>query len=317
MNNQQISQLKRMLKKYGIKNAESIVRGAIEFNYNRFLELAEPIYVVSRIQSCYTNQREVSMLDKANLEWVGLVVDGGWCGALLPYIEKYGATITKKAIQYLIENKMWDAYDGKTALKTKGANHYKGFEDIHAVAEYVKELEPPKDDTTETAETTKHDGDTEKASDEVSDLSEKAFEASETIKKLLTDAIGNFDIINEFIVMRCNTTKVENELKALQKTLEDKDNEIKGLQDLVASRNDEVSELKENNEKLNKDLYEQMEKCDDFEKQLSDLLEAAKTPVKKVVPESGLRQLPLVGDKMLRGLIPFLEKYNIVIDPNR
>lgn len=317
MNNQQISQLKRMLKKHGIKNAESIVRGAIEFNYNRFLELAEPIYVVSRIQSCYTNQREVSMLDKANLEWVGLVVDGGWCGALLPYIEKYGATITKKAIQYLIENKMWDAYDGKTALKTKGANHYKGFEDIHAAAEYVKELEPPKDDTTETAETTKHDGDTEKASDEVSDLSEKAFEASETIKKLLTDAIGNFDIINEFIVMRCNTTKVENELKALQKTLEDKDNEIKGLQDLVASRNDEVSELKENNEKLNQDLYAQMERNDEVEKQLSELLEAAKTPIKKVVPESGLRQLPLVGDKMLRGLIPFLEKYNIVIDPNR
>lgn len=317
MNNQQISQLKRMLKKYGIKNAESIVRGAIEFNYNRFLELAEPIYVVSRIQSCYTNQREVSMLDKANLEWVGLVVDGGWCGALLPYIEKYGATITKKAIQYLIENKMWDAYDGKTALKTKGANHYKGFEDIHAAAEYVKELEPPKDDTTETAETTKHDGDTEKASDEVSDLSEKAFEASETIKKLLTDAIGNFDIINEFIVMRCNTTKVENELKALQKTLEDKDNEIKGLQDLVASRNDEVSELKENNEKLNQDLYAQMERNDEVEKQLSELLEAAKTPIKKVVLESGLRQLPLVGDKMLRGLIPFLEKYNIVIDPNR
>lgn len=317
MNNQQISQLKRMLKKYGIKNAESIVRGAIEFNYNRFLELAEPIYVVSRIQSCYTNQREVSMLDKANLEWVGLVVDGGWCGALLPYIEKYGATITKKAIQYLIENKMWDAYDGKTALKTKGANHYKGFEDIHAAAEYVKELEPPKDDTTETAETTKHDGDTEKASDEVSDLSEKAFEASETIKKLLTDAIGNFDIINEFIVMRCNTTEVENELKALQKTLEDKDNEIKGLQDLVASRNDEVSELKENNEKLNQDLYAQMERNDEVEKQLSELLEAAKTPIKKVVPESGLRQLPLVGDKMLRGLIPFLEKYNIVIDPNR
>lgn len=317
MNNQQISQLKRMLKKYGIKNAESIVRGAIEFNYNRFLELAEPIYVVSRIQSCYTNQREVSMLDKANLEWVGLVVDGGWCGALLPYIEKYGATITKKAIQYLIENKMWDAYDGKTALKTKGANHYKGFEDIHAAAEYVKELEPPKDDTTETAETTKHDGDTEKASDEVSDLSEKAFEASETIKKLLTDAIGNFDIINEFIVMRCNTTKVENELKALQKTLENKDNEIKGLQDLVASRNDEVSELKENNEKLNQDLYAQMERNDEVEKQLSELLEAAKTPIKKVVPESGLRQRPLVGDKMLRGLIPFLEKYNIVIDPNR
>ena len=117
--------------------------------------------------------------------------------------------------------------------------------------------------------------------------------------------------------MRCNTTKVEKEHEALSKTIESKDAEIKGLQDMVASRNDEVSELRETNEKLNKDLYEQMEKCDNFEKQLSDLLEAAKTPVKKVVPESGLRQLPLVGDKMLRGLIPFLEKYNIVIDPNR
>jgi hypothetical protein len=317
MNNQQISQLKRMLKKYGIKNAESIVRGAIEFNYNRFLELAEPIYVVSRIQSCYSNEREVSMLDRANLEWVGIVVDSGWCTALLPFIEKYGAAITKKAIQYLIENKMWDAYDGKTALKTKGANHYKGFEDIHAAAEYVKELEPSKEDENETAEVSDKDTNTEKASDDVSDLSEKAFEASETIKKTLTDAIGHFDIINEFIVMRCNTTKVEKELEALSKTIESKDAEIKGLQDMVASRNDEVSELRETNEKLSKDLYEQMEKCDNFEKQLSDLLEAAKTPVKKVVPESGLRQLPLVGDKMLRGLIPFLEKYNIVIDPNR
>lgn len=317
MNNQQISQLKRMLKKYGIKNAESIVRGAIEFNYNRFLELAEPIYVVSRIQSCYSNQREVSMLDRANLEWVGLVVDSGWCGALLPFIEKYGATITKKAIQYLIENKMWDAYDGKTALKTKGANHYKGFEDIHAAAEYVKELEPSKEEDNETVAVSDNNADTAKPSDEVSDLSEKAFEASETIKKILTDAIGQFDTINEFIVMRCNSTKVEQELEALQKTLEAKNTEIKGLQDLVASRNDEVSEQKEANEKLNKDIYAQMEKNDELEKQLSELLEAAKTPVKKVVPESGLRQLPLVGDKMLRGLIPFLERYNIVIDPNR
>ena len=257
------------------------------------------------------------MLDRANLEWFGIVVDSGWCTALLPFIEKYGAAITKKAIQYLIENKMWDAYDGKTALKTKGANHYKGFEDIHAAAEYVKELEPSKEDENETAEVSDKDTNTEKASDDVSDLSEKAFEASETIKKTLTDAIGHFDIINEFIVMRCNTTKVEKELEALSKTIESKDAEIKGLQDMVASRNDEVSELRETNEKLNKDLYEQMEKCDNFEKQLSDLLEAAKTPVKKVVPESGLRQLPLVGDKMLRGLIPFLEKYNIVIDPNR
>lgn len=251
MNNQQISQLKRMLKKYGIKNAESIVRGAIEFNYNRFLELAEPIYVVSRIQSCYSNEREVSMLDRANLEWVGIVVDSGWCTALLPFIEKYGAAITKKAIQYLIENKMWDAYDGKTALKTKGANHYKGFEDIHAAAEYVKELEPSKEDENETAEVSDKDTNTEKASDDVSDLSEKAFEASETIKKTLTDAIGHFDIINEFIVMRCNTTKVEKELEALSKTIESK-----GLQDMVASRKAAEALLSEDYDKSDKLMQE-------------------------------------------------------------
>lgn len=36
-----------------------------------------------------------------------------------------------------------------------------------------------------------------------------------------------------------------------------------------------------------------------------------------VIPESGLRELPLVGDKMLRGLAPFLEKYNIIIDSSK
>ncbi|MDD7062647.1 MAG: hypothetical protein PUJ36_07200, partial [bacterium] len=40
-------------------------------------------------------------------------------------------------------------------------------------------------------------------------------------------------------------------------------------------------------------------------------------PKKKVIPESGLRELPLIGDKMLRGLVPFLEKYNIIIDPKK
>ena len=40
-------------------------------------------------------------------------------------------------------------------------------------------------------------------------------------------------------------------------------------------------------------------------------------PKRKVIPESGLRELPLVGDKMLRGLAPFLEKYNIIIDSSK
>lgn len=77
MNNNQISQLKRTLKKFGIKNAETIVRNGIDFNYNRFLELAEPIYVISRIQSCYVNERKLSLLTQANEEWIGIVVDNG------------------------------------------------------------------------------------------------------------------------------------------------------------------------------------------------------------------------------------------------
>ena len=69
-------------------------------------------------------------------------------------------------------------------------------------------------------------------------------------------------------------------------------------------------------------MYDELTEVDikKMQKEIDSLREQLKgeeKPKKKIIPESGLRELPLVGDKMLRGLAPFLEKYNIVIDPKK
>ena len=51
MNKTIISQLKRTLKKYGIRNADTIVNETIKMNYEKFLDWADPVYVIDRIAS--------------------------------------------------------------------------------------------------------------------------------------------------------------------------------------------------------------------------------------------------------------------------
>lgn len=134
MNSNQVNQLKTVLRKYGNKNSENIVKQETGMRYNQFLEFAEPIYVISRIQSCYKDQRMIGLLSKANLEWAGIVIDNGWCTPLLPWIEKYGAELTKKAVIYLMENNLWDAYRKTDYLRMKATDHYKGFAAIDEAA---------------------------------------------------------------------------------------------------------------------------------------------------------------------------------------
>ena len=98
---------------------------------------------------------------------------------------------------------------------------------------------------------------------------------------------------------------------------------------MVAERNDELTE-KENKLNAVKMEFSRLKNSVDIkdersmklQKEIDSLREQLNAkvedkPKKKVIPESGLRELPLVGDKMLRGLAPFLEKYNIIIDSKK
>ena len=336
MNSNQINQLKTVLRKYGNKNSENIVKQETGMKYSQFLEFAEPIYVISRIQSCYKDQRMISLLDKANLEWVATVVDNGWCTPLLPWIEKHGAEVTKKSILYLMENNLWDAYRKTDYLRTKATDHYKGFAAIDEAAAFVKEQ------MREAAESLPAERPEEIAVSDSSGTS-NAYDACERMVKKMESVKEELFVVMEYIVGNSDNNeyrKAMDDLKAKleqandtidkQKAeLEAKRNDINNLQLMVAERNDEITDMQNKvnaieieYRRLKNSVDIKDERSMKMQKEIDSLREQLNAkndekPKKKVIPESGLRELPLVGDKMLRGLAPFLEKYNIIIDSNK
>ena len=335
MNSNQVNQLKTVLRKYGNKNSENIVKQETGMRYNQFLEFAEPIYVISRIQSCYKDQRMVSLLSKANLEWAGIVIDNGWCTPLLPWIEKYGAELTKKAVIYLMENNLWDAYRKTDYLRMKATDHYKGFAAIDEAAAYIKEQSGEEDLPAE-----QPIADTQ---DNPKDQPSGAYDACERIAKKMDSIKEDLFVLMDYIVNNSDNNeyrKAMDELRAKLELanetidkqrveLEAKRSDVNNLQLMVAERNDEITDMQnkvnaieieyrrlKNSVDIKDERSMKMQKeIDSLREQLNAKVEDK--PKKKVIPESGLRELPLVGDKMLRGLAPFLEKYNIIIDPKK
>ena len=278
----------------------------------------------------------IALLAKANLEWVATVVDNGWCTPLLPWIEKYGAEVTKKSILYLMENDLWDTYRKTDYLRMKSPDHYKGFAAIDEAAAFIKdqmkETEPLPIEPEEETESEPEDG-----------TPNSAYDACERMVKKMESVKEELSIVLEYIVSNsdnCEYRKAMDELKAkLEQAndtidkqrveLEAKRNDINNLQLMVAERNDEITELQNKVNavevefrRLKNSIDIKDERSMKMQKEIETLREqlnakGEEKPKKKVIPESGLRELPLVGDKMLRGLAPFLEKYNIIIDSTK
>lgn len=336
MNSNQVNQLKTVLRKYGNKNSENIVKQETGMKYSQFLEFAEPIYVISRIQSCYKDQRMVSLLSKANLEWVATVVDNGWCTPLLPWIEKYGAEVTKRSIIYLMENDLWDTYRKTDYLRMKAPDHYKGFAAIDEAAAYIKDQGKIETQDSKPAE------EVEETAIE-SDHPTNAYDACERISKKMDSIKEDLYTITEYIVNNSDNQeyrKMMDDLKAKLELanetidkqrveLEAKRSDVNNLQLMVAERNDEITDMQNKvnaieieYRRLKNSVDIKDERSMKMQKEIDSLREqlnakGEEKPKKKVIPESGLRELPLVGDKMLRGLAPFLEKYNIIIDSSK
>lgn len=278
---------------------------------------------------------------------------------------------------------MWDAYEGKTALKVKTDKHYKGFEDIHAAAEYVKDFIPEVEKEEEKTESTPliefSDGtEEEKKEDQPTEptsevFMEGVFNAITELQETLKDSSTKLNGVLNYVIATSDQAKAAetinqllkkiNELEARKKEILEESwgldqeiaklkaendtlktqnkeyvandqrvsqqngiykQEIKKLQDLIATRNDEYEDLKKKfNDKENDEVSAQViaderaEKIKDLKAKIEDLEKQLSIPRKKVIPISGLRDLPLVGDKMLRGLIPFLDRYNIYVDHNK
>ena len=140
MNTKQQNILRSLLKKYKYKSVSNVVRQALGINFENFLQKAEPLYIVPRIASCYTEEQDKEKLNGiVYKEWLKDVVEKAWIAPLNEYTEEYGERIVLSAIYYLIDNGLWETYEGRLALDAQEDNYYDKLEDMPSAIAMVQE----------------------------------------------------------------------------------------------------------------------------------------------------------------------------------
>lgn len=140
MNTKQQNILRTLLKKYKFKSVSNMVRQALGINFENFLQKTEPLYIVPRIASCYTEEQDKKKLNGIIYkEWLKDVVEKAWVAPLNEYTEEYGERIVLSAIYYLIDNGLWEVYEGRLSLDAQEENYYDKLEDMPSAIAMVQE----------------------------------------------------------------------------------------------------------------------------------------------------------------------------------
>ena len=357
MNNKQQNILRSLLKKYKFKSVSNMVRQALGINYENFLQKTEPLYVIPRIASCYADEN-----DKKNLmgvvykEWLKDVVDKAWVEPLNAYIEEHGERTVLSAIYYLIDNNLWEVYEGRLALDAQEDNYYDKLEDMPTAISFV--LEQQKDEK-KTEEEAAAKAAAEKAtataatapvpSDSIAGpksgytlTAEEAVTLIGTTTETCTQLKQNIERLFDFVHTATDTDALRKEIASLQQQLEDQkaehqkkfdalvqqaaeaDATMNKASDYIAKLRQQAKEAQAQYDELNAKYKKALDERDAADKELETykkLLEEEanreQLPKKKVIPYSVLDAVPLLGKGVMTGLVPVLERYNIVVDYNR
>ena len=359
MNNKQQNILRSLLKKYKFKSVSNMVRQALGINYENFLQKTEPLYVIPRIASCYADEN-----DKKNLmgvvykEWLKDVVEKTWVEPLNTYIEEHGERTVLSAIYYLIDNGLWETYEGRLALDAQEANYYDKLEDMPSAIAMVQEqqqAEEKKAKEEASAKEAAEKADAEKAatapvpSDSIAGpksgytlTAEEAVTLIGTTTETCAQLKQNIERLFDFVHTATDTDALRKEIASLQQQLEDQkaqhqqevDNLVHQAAEADATMNkasnyisklrQEAKEAQEQYDELNAKYKKALDERDAADKELETykkLLEEEanreQLPKKKVIPYSVLDAVPLLGKGVMTGLVPVLERYNIVVDYNR
>ena len=344
MNKTIISQLKRTLKKYGIRNADTIVNQTIKMNYEKFLDYADPVYVIDRIASCYEDPTALKKLENANREWLAIVIDKGWCKELDTYIKEFGHKLTLAAIYYCIDNNTWQTWKGRFSLQSKSNDYWDGLAYISDAAFYLKDsgkFDPNapelngifgKDNTPEEAATAAPAPEQQQPEQEATvlgdsvaeptttlpaaDLDEEsltypadnAFDAVTRSRGILAALQKNLDIIEEFTVLHADTTDTIKELtkyKTRYESIEKKYNTLNADHQKALTDIDTLTKEKDDLSKL---LAIRNDELGDAERTAHDLEEKLKEAQDVI---SGHNVDMLQSESKFRDLE---DKYNNLLD---
>ena len=358
MNTKQQNILRSLLKKYKYKSVSNVVRQALGINFENFLQKTEPLYVIPRIASCYADENDKkTLMGVVYKEWLKDVVEKAWVAPLNTYIEEHGDRTVLSAIYYLIDNNLWEVYEGRLALDAQEDNYYDKLEDMPTAISFVLEQQKAEEKKAEEEAAAKPFTEKSSAASEIAPVpsdsiagqksgytltAEEAAALIATTSETCAQLKQNIERLFDFVHTATDTDALRKEIATLQQQLEDQkaqhqkevDNLVKQAAEADATMNkasnyisklrQEAKEAQKQYDELNAKYKKTLDERDDADKELETykkLLEEEanreQLPKKKVIPYSVLDAVPLLGKGVMTGLVPVLERYNIVVDYNR
>ena len=345
MNTKQQNILRSLLKKYKYKSVSNVVRQALGINFENFLQKAEPLYILPRIASCYADEKDKKDLNGIIYkEWLKDVVEKEWVAPLNTYIEEHGDRIVLSAIYYLIDNGLWETYEGRLSLGSQDEAYYDKLSDMPSAIAMVQEQQAEEKAAEKAAEES-----APVPSDSIAGqtsgytlTAEEAAALIATTSDTCSQLKQNIERLFDFIHTATDTDALRQKLATLQHQLEDQKSqhqkEVSALQqkiddayttankasDYISKLKQEAKEAQKQYDELNAKYKKALDERDDADKELETckkLLEEEanreQLPKKKVIPYSVLDAVPLLGKGVMTGLEPVLAKYNIIIDHNK
>ena len=354
MNNKQQNILRSLLKKYKFKSVSNMVRQALGINYENFLQKTEPLYVIPRIASCYADENDKkTLMGVVYKEWLKDVVEKAWVEPLNTYIEEHGERTVLSAIYYLIDNNLWEAYEGRLALDAQEDNYYDKLEDMPTAISFVLEQQKAEEKKAEEEASGKPFTITSEKAPVPSDsiaghksgytlTAEEAVTLIGTTSETCAQLKQNIERLFDFVHTATDTDALRKEIATLQQQLEDQkaehqkkvdalvqqaaeaDATMNKASNYISKLRQEAKEAQAQYDELNAKYKKALDERDDADKELETykkLLEEEanreQLPKKKVIPYSVLDAVPLLGKGVMTGLVPVLAKYNIVVDYNK
>lgn len=358
MNTKQQNILRSLLKKYKYKSVSNVVRQALGINFENFLQKAEPLYILPRIASCYVEEEDKKKLNGIIYkEWLKDVVEKEWIAPLTPYIEEHGARTVLSAIYYLIDNGLWETYEGRLSLGSQDEAYYDKLSDMPSAIAMVQEQQAEEKKAEEKA--------AEKAAEEQSAAaspcppltpvpsdsiagSDYILTASEA-SSVIASSVGlglqlkeDLDRLSAYIYTAEDTDVLRKKINDQQQKMEEMkrqhqkevdtlvqqaaeaDATMNKASDYITKLRQEAKEAQSQYDELNAKYKKALDERDEADKELETykkLLEEEanreQLPKKKVIPYSVLDAVPLLGKGVMTGLEPVLAKYNIIIDHNK
>ena len=320
MNTNQIKAFKKLIKEYKFSEASHIVEKKIGMNYGMFLSKCEALFIMSRIRSCVTDPSLLALIDCIHSQWLNVMIRNRWSQRLDNLVNEHGQQPVKDAIIDLSKENRWGFTAGEKIDYNfeEAATHYlctelvaPRIELLHAGYAVPEEEDNPdafmvKDNESSTASNEPEDNES---------ISNQAQQAKERIMSALGNMQKDFAIVGQFFQLCAESGDAAHQAQQLQEEIDNLNHRIEAAQ-LLANRSDEeIDRLKgiiRQKEEENTRLLSELEKAKETKPAPSPSI-----PTRKVIPESKLRELPMVGDKMIRQLNIFFKDYNIVIDPNK